>query len=809
MAYSFSTSVGDAVTTVFAFTFTGLDKGYLNKSDVHVELVDEQGVWAEVQFNTGWVFETTNSIRFLQTPPPVNTKFPHNIRIRRIMDKSSPYADWSVGQNFDEQTLDNSFLKLLYIEHELLDGFGMRDATGNINMHGYRITDMADAVDDNDAVNLNQVRLMLANAGANAVIPLQSPRYIGDGITTVFNTTASTKLQESSFFVQLDGVKQRPVTDYLVTSIGQISFVDAPEVGTKIDILLFNPSILEDPSSLPVISSGSTTSRTLGERFNTYKNVLDYGAVSGGVIDCTDSFNLAQSEGTVLVPEGTFKISGNVNLLNSMYGVDKKNCELVFDNTDGFTILSNDITLDNLTIKQVNGIGRFVLTQTPYTGITISNCIWDGFQVGRRFNVSGTETSGIGEFSVIKHNTVKNVKNIDPEDGDGISVTASNIEVLDNKVWDNESEGIKVAGNGKEYTNVIGNDCRRNGRDGIDMFNGGRKCLVTHNTLVDNTSQGIEIKNSELPVPDPTDNSEILVSDNIVTGGVTGINVVANNCSVHDNIIDSTIGVRAGGLGTNVTNNTITATQRCLDIRGMQGAVLKDNNCKLTSTGFLIRLAQNQSVDNPANYIDCKDIVIKDNNLNGGNFTDYGVTLTSGGTTLQSIDIGRNSVDNVVKGLVSPSTSTTITAILNTSALVTNIYQNGSGTLVVFNDVQTAAIGNGFEILLHGEFIDVGASSRLLRLRLGNSIFEEVNLQTSEIPNGNFNIRMSCYRSSNNSYILSYEGVAGGTNNISGVATGSLTGVFDTTSIKVLLDVAGSSVNPSASIQLAKLNGIR
>lgn len=267
MAYSFSTSVGDAVTTVFAFTFTGLDKGYLNKSDVHVELVDEQGIWTEVQYNTGWIFETTNSIRFLQTPPPVNTKFPHNIRIRRIMDKSSPYADWSVGQNFDEQTLDNSFLKLLYIEHELLDGFGMRDATGNINMHGYRITDMAKGINENDAVTLKQVTEIFSVVNSQGVIPIEGNRQTIVAGVTQYDTPATKFAIPYSFLVFVDTLRQKPVTDYTTNTIGKIDLIGDYPVGADLDIIYFEPVTIQDlhdASKLDFSNVGTTQPAAAG-----------------------------------------------------------------------------------------------------------------------------------------------------------------------------------------------------------------------------------------------------------------------------------------------------------------------------------------------------------------------------------------------------------------------------------------------------------------------------------------------------------------------------------------------------------------
>lgn len=109
MAYSYVQYTGDGSTTAFTFSFTGQDQGYLRDSDIEVT-VDE--------VSASFTFLSSNSIELDTAPANGST-----IIIRRVMPKSETYADFQRGNNFGQEVLNNSFLQLLYIVHELLDGW--------------------------------------------------------------------------------------------------------------------------------------------------------------------------------------------------------------------------------------------------------------------------------------------------------------------------------------------------------------------------------------------------------------------------------------------------------------------------------------------------------------------------------------------------------------------------------------------------------------------------------------------------------------------------------------------------------------
>lgn len=112
MALSVTRYKGDGRRREFTFSFTGADKGYLRDSDVYV-FIDRK--------EAGFRLTSPSSIELLPTEetPAVGAE----IEIRRIMPKDKNFAEFKKGNNFRESVLNNSFLQLLYLVHELLDGY--------------------------------------------------------------------------------------------------------------------------------------------------------------------------------------------------------------------------------------------------------------------------------------------------------------------------------------------------------------------------------------------------------------------------------------------------------------------------------------------------------------------------------------------------------------------------------------------------------------------------------------------------------------------------------------------------------------
>lgn len=173
--YSYSEAKGDGVAVTFPFSFVGPAPGYIRQEDIRpfIRVSDVNNVtyntYTEIDYNTNpWVI-SGNQITFAN---PIETALDNenNLRIRRIMPKSSAYATTNVNDIFKKTVINNSFLQQLYSQHEVLDGFTTSaQAQDNLNMGGFRITNMERALDDFGATNLIQVREEIASLTEQAV----------------------------------------------------------------------------------------------------------------------------------------------------------------------------------------------------------------------------------------------------------------------------------------------------------------------------------------------------------------------------------------------------------------------------------------------------------------------------------------------------------------------------------------------------------------------------------------------------------------------------------------------------------------
>jgi hypothetical protein len=102
MAYSYTPSTGDGVTTQFSVPFD-----YLRKA--HVQCTVDQ-----VQKSVTWV---NDSLIELAVAPPVNSA----VIVKRVTPQSSPLVDFADGSTLVAADLDAANLQLLYISQEIQD----------------------------------------------------------------------------------------------------------------------------------------------------------------------------------------------------------------------------------------------------------------------------------------------------------------------------------------------------------------------------------------------------------------------------------------------------------------------------------------------------------------------------------------------------------------------------------------------------------------------------------------------------------------------------------------------------------------
>ncbi len=151
MGYTFTEHTANGTQVTYPFRFAGRDKGYLRASDVRVDTL-QGDTWTKV--TSGWQLTGTNQITF-DVAPAAGLK----IRIRRVVQKEHPYAEFDRGVTLDMKSLNGSFIHILEITQELLDGFYPEGyfVKQNVSWGGHKITGLANGTEASDAVNFGQL----------------------------------------------------------------------------------------------------------------------------------------------------------------------------------------------------------------------------------------------------------------------------------------------------------------------------------------------------------------------------------------------------------------------------------------------------------------------------------------------------------------------------------------------------------------------------------------------------------------------------------------------------------------------------
>lgn len=146
MSYTYTVDVGNGIKTVFPFSFAGQDEGYLSVSNIQVFVAG-----TSVPFT---VYLNDPNKAYLNSAPPVGAE----VLIRRIMPKNVPFTDFSRGNPFSQDALNDTNLQQLYVVQELLDGFlppGFYFKQ-DVNMGGHKLVNLGEGTSPGDSIRYEQ-----------------------------------------------------------------------------------------------------------------------------------------------------------------------------------------------------------------------------------------------------------------------------------------------------------------------------------------------------------------------------------------------------------------------------------------------------------------------------------------------------------------------------------------------------------------------------------------------------------------------------------------------------------------------------
>jgi hypothetical protein len=201
-----------------------------------------------------------------------------------------------------------------------------------------------------------------------------------------------------------------------------VSNVTGTELGRLVGVTSSIQAQLDGKANNSVVATGSTTSRSLANRFADVINVKDFGAVGDGVTDDTAAIQAAINsvrDGIVLVPNGEYVVNGNIVFLIKGQNPTKGGFKL--EATGAFFTGTGKLIIDSCKRLQINGLDmanidlamrgcwwsqirntRFrKLHINDATGTNFSSNYWNNFQQCQFQSVliDSASTSPSNEFS--------------------------------------------------------------------------------------------------------------------------------------------------------------------------------------------------------------------------------------------------------------------------------------------------------------------------------------------------------------------------------------------------------------------------
>lgn len=199
---------------------------YLDRSYIHVYLNN-----VEV---TDFTWSSNTLIRL-----DAQLTEPTTVAVVRRTDRSFLYILFAEGAAFIKENLDTQNTQFLHLSQELVEGRSIDGFFGEINMNGYKITNLGAGTADTDAINKGQFDTEVGSISTRVGQLENSFRVSGETIYPWFTnvTTTTDTLNPGMLFtkaaVYINGVAQTPGYSYIVVD-NTIMLADPVPAGTHI-----------------------------------------------------------------------------------------------------------------------------------------------------------------------------------------------------------------------------------------------------------------------------------------------------------------------------------------------------------------------------------------------------------------------------------------------------------------------------------------------------------------------------------------------------------------------------------------------
>ena len=307
--------------TDFAFSFP-----YLEDSHVVVEV---EGV--NQTLTTNYTIETSPAQKIVLSSPTTAIAGGELVRVKRVSAPDENLVDFVNGSVLTETELDRAYLHNRYLSEEAYDGvnagLGELEGSTNYNANNKQIKNLADGTLATDAVNKGYVDTQIALTDTNLAGFFKST-HTGNGTDNVFTLSFTPQTTEAeAYIVSIDGLVQVPDTDYTIGAT-DITFNTIPANSAEICVVATAGSSVATVNEAQVTATGSTTARSLADRFADVVNVLDYGVKNDGTEPSGDSnatriqAAINASSHTVYFPKGTYNVTSVLTVSSKVLDLD-------------------------------------------------------------------------------------------------------------------------------------------------------------------------------------------------------------------------------------------------------------------------------------------------------------------------------------------------------------------------------------------------------------------------------------------------------------------------------------------------------